>query len=91
VKTPEECEEIGRKMKLDDFLVLPNPHNYTNLKAGYLKLKYANMLTGFVKKESVSMEDKVKAFKHVAKITGFKCKSEEYAIDQIKAAMGEIE
>lgn len=83
MKTPEECEEIGRNMKLDDFLVLPDPHSYTNLKAGYLKLKYANMLIGYVKKESVSIEDKLKAYRHVAELTGLKYESDEYAIQQI--------
>lgn len=88
--TPEECEEIGKKMKLDDFLILPNPNNYmNNLKVSYLKLKYCNLLVGFVKKESVSMEEKVKAFKRVAEITGLKCESDEYAISQIKSVMDE--
>lgn len=88
MKTPDECEEIGRKMSLDDFLVLPNPDNYNNLKARYLKLKYCNMLAGYVKKESVSVEDKIKVFKHVAKITGLKCGSEEEIVTQIKKEMG---
>ena len=91
MKTPEECEEIGRNMKLDEFLVLPDPNNYTNLKAGYLKLKYCNMLSGYVKKESVSMEDKIKAFKHVLTLTDFKCGSgsDEDIIKEIKKETGE--
>jgi hypothetical protein len=89
MKTPEECEEIGLKMKLDEFLVLPNPNNYNALKSGYLKLKYVNMLAGFVKKESVPIEDKVKAFKHIGKITGLNCGTDEDIIRQIKEEMGE--
>lgn len=89
MKTQEECEEIGKTMKLSDFLVLPDPNNYGNLKAGYLKLKYCDLLIGFSKNKFVRMEDKVQAFKHIAKITGMKCESDEYAIEQIKSVMDE--
>lgn len=50
MKTQKECEELGTKMSLDDFLVLPDPNNYINLKAAYLKEKYVYILTVYFRK-----------------------------------------
>jgi len=84
MKPSEECEEIGHGMTKVDFFELENPELVlNNLKSGYLRLKYANLLIGFVKKESESIEDKIEVFKHVSDICGYKPLSEEDIIKQI--------
>lgn len=89
MKTIAEWEEIGNKMKLDDFLVLPNPNDYTHDKSYYLKLKYTIILRGFAKNKLICIEDKIKACKHVSKLIGWKSLSDEDIIQQIEKIMNE--
>lgn len=90
MKTPEECEAIGSEMELNDFYNLQNPNECINqLKAGYLKLKYRNMLSGFIKNKSVPIEDKVKAFKKVIELMELSYDSEEQLVNIIEREMNE--
>jgi hypothetical protein len=87
--SPEEYEEIGRMMTLKRIMEFKRPSDNNPITQFAFEYSTYHILTGFIKKESVPMEDKILAFLHVSAIIDWKCSGANDAQRQIEAVLNE--
>lgn len=83
LKSSLEYQVEGMDMLLSDFLSIKRPEFTNNIRKRCFEIEVTEKYYGYVKNESVPVEDKIKALLHIAPLIGVICPNEEDAKRQV--------